>query len=194
MHGITHAHHLGHHLAVQLGHPAMQGLDLFGIGAFGMHLGHQVIAQVHQATHALELGGAVLLHQLAHLAALVGVEPLHHAHALGHQRAGHHAAVHHHAGAHATLAATHHSTHHAASLAGLCVRHALGEGDAGTAGTECQGESEGESVLANRHDRSPCGLPGPFRAFACSIAVMCGTEVNARRQQLGEGSRPGLRI
>ena len=52
---------------------------------------------------------------------------------------------------------------HAATLIGLIGRHALGESDAATTGTECQGESESESMLANFHDPSPSELLGPFR-------------------------------
>src|SRR5690554_5602642 len=160
VHGVTHAHHLGHHLAVQLGHAAVEFLHLLRVRTFAVHLGHQVVAQVHQAPLALELGRAVLLHQFAHLAALIGVEHRHHAHALAHHRAGHHAVAHHashHAGAHAALAAAaHHAPHHAASLTGSRVRHALGEGDPRTTGTDGQREPEGESLLAKFHDRSPC--------------------------------------
>src|SRR5690554_7664245 len=125
VHGVTHAHHLGHHLAVQLGHAAVEFLHLLRVRTFAVHLGHQVVAQVHQAPLALELGRAVLLHQFAHLAALIGVEHRHHAHALAHHRAGHHAAAHHashHAGAHAALAAAaHHAPHHAGAHAALAA-------------------------------------------------------------------------
>ena len=60
---------------------------------------------------------------------------------------------------------------HAATLIGLIGRHALGESDAATTGTECQGESESESMLANFHDPSPSELLGPFRPFADIIRL-----------------------